>query len=115
MKTDKIQVVEYDDEQCCAYCANCGNWYGEGSTVHYCSIRPNKRNKCGYKSVNRFKNTCRQFESSNRPAEPEPTKAKICGECALHVPSFMGCACLLTDNAVEYDQEACIDYIPENE
>lgn len=112
MKTDKIQTVEYDAEQCCAYCANCGTWYGEGSTAHYCGIRPSKHNKCGHRTVKRFYNTCGQFESSNRPAEPEMTKPKICGECVLCVSSYVGCACAITDNVVDYDQEACIDYIP---
>lgn len=34
-----------------------------------------------------------------------------CGDCALCVHTYRGCECSLTDNTVDYNQEACIDYI----
>ena len=36
---------------------------------------------------------------------------KTCGNCLLCIATNMGCECSLTDNNVEPDSPACIDYI----
>lgn len=38
-------------------------------------------------------------------------KKKVCGNCALCVHFSYGGVCALTDNEVDYNQAACIDYI----
>ena len=38
-------------------------------------------------------------------------KKRICGNCALCLHYYKGCECGLSDNTVDYDQEAYIDYI----
>ena len=40
---------------------------------------------------------------------------KCCGTCLLCVHTYVGGECSLTDNSVEYAQDGCIDYIPEDE
>ena len=44
----------------------------------------------------------------------ESTK-KICGHCIECMQTCEGCYCNLTDLCIEYEQEACIDYIQEEE
>lgn len=39
---------------------------------------------------------------------------KCCGNCLLCVHTYLGGECGLTDNPVDYEQEGCIDHIPEN-
>lgn len=36
---------------------------------------------------------------------------KKCGNCLLCISTYLGYECGLTDNSVEYTQEACRDYI----
>ena len=38
---------------------------------------------------------------------------KTCGTCLLCLATYLGCECSLTDNPVQATQEACIDYISE--
>lgn len=40
---------------------------------------------------------------------------KICGSCLLCLHTYLGCECCLTDNSVEYAQDACQDYIEDKE
>lgn len=46
------------------------------------------------------------------PLSPEALP-RICGSCALCIHTNRGCECSLTDNDVEYQQVACIDYLTE--
>lgn len=39
---------------------------------------------------------------------------KICGNCQLCIHTYTGGECSITDNAVEYSQEGCIDHILED-
>ena len=41
----------------------------------------------------------------------EDNNNKICGGCLLYIPNYLGGECSITDNAVDYCQPACIDYI----
>ncbi len=41
-------------------------------------------------------------------------KTRCCGNCALCVHTYLGSECGLTDNPVDDNQAACIDYIPED-
>lgn len=38
-----------------------------------------------------------------------------CGNCLLCVHTYVGGECSLTDNFVDYAQDGCIDYIPEDD
>ena len=40
---------------------------------------------------------------------------KICENCLLCLHTYLGCECSITYNPVEYGQEACIDYIPDED
>lgn len=40
---------------------------------------------------------------------------KTCGSCLLCIATNRGCECSITDNDVEPGQQACIDYLPEEE
>ena len=40
---------------------------------------------------------------------------KTCGSCLLCIYTNMGCECGITDNEVEQEQKACIDYITAEE
>lgn len=42
-------------------------------------------------------------------------KTRCCGNCALCVHTYVGGECSLTDNSVDYAQDGCIDYIPEDD
>ena len=42
-------------------------------------------------------------------------KKKICGNCLLCLHTYLGCECSLIDNPVDYKQEACIDYISDED
>lgn len=42
-------------------------------------------------------------------------KTNKCGDCLLCIRTYLGCECSLTDNAVEYGQDACIDFITEED
>lgn len=46
-------------------------------------------------------------------AEPEQKEEKKCGNCVLCLHTYLGCECSLTDNAVDFEQDGCIDYIAE--
>lgn len=39
---------------------------------------------------------------------------QCCGNCALCIHTYVGSECGLTDNAVDDNQAACVDYIPED-
>lgn len=41
-------------------------------------------------------------------------KTRCCGNCELCVHTYLGSECGLTDNPVDDNQAACIDYIPED-
>lgn len=43
------------------------------------------------------------------------TERPICGNCVLCICTNQGCECQLTDNEVDYNQEACVDYIDGDE
>lgn len=38
-----------------------------------------------------------------------------CGNCLLCVHTYVGGECSLTDNSVDYAQDGCLDYIPEDD
>lgn len=45
--------------------------------------------------------------------ETEQEEERKCGNCALCLHTYLGGECSLTDNAVDYEQDGCIDYIAE--
>ena len=44
----------------------------------------------------------------------DDNKTRCCGNCALCVHTYLGSEFGLTDNPVDDNQAACIDYIPED-
>ena len=40
---------------------------------------------------------------------------RTCGHCALCLHTNLGCTCNLTDRPVNFDDEACIDFIAEED
>lgn len=40
---------------------------------------------------------------------------KICGGCLMYIQNYLGGECHITDNPVDYNQAACIDYIDDGE
>ena len=51
----------------------------------------------------------------NDEKNDEDNTRQICGNCLECFKNYMDCYCGLSDNAIDYDQEACIDFIPKDE
>lgn len=45
----------------------------------------------------------------------EEKENKTCANCLLCIYTHLGGECSLTNNLVDYEQESCIDYLPEEE
>lgn len=54
-------------------------------------------------------------KTKKREQETKEGTPPTCGSCALCIHTHTGGECQLTDNAVEDEQDACIDYIATEE
>ena len=51
----------------------------------------------------------------SRKQRPSKDYTRTCGHCALCLHTNLGCICNLTDQAVDYGADGCVDFIKEED